>query len=55
MSHQNITKAMRSAKANIALEGMTVSEQQEELIKAALEGHLSVEDFIEKVKKLAYE
>ncbi|SNZ15555.1 hypothetical protein SAMN05421503_2664 [Terribacillus aidingensis] len=55
MAHQKIEKAMNSAKANLALEGMTVSEQQEELVRAALEGRLSNEDFIEKVKKLAYE
>lgn len=55
MVNKNINKAMEYAKASQALEGLTVSGKQEQLVLDRVKGKISEEEFHQRARKLANE
>ena len=49
---KSIEKAMKSAKANVELEGLTVSPSVEKLVKKNLMGYITDEEFNKEVLRM---
>jgi len=49
----DIERAMKMAKANLAVEGLHVSAEGDELIRRKLRGELSHEEFLKRAAELA--
>lgn len=55
MKNTNVNKAMEYAKASQAMEGLKVTDKQEQLILDSINGKISEEEFHQMARKLANE
>lgn len=53
MDKEQIREAMRQAAANLAIEGLKTTEEEDELIELRLSGMISHEEFIRRALELA--
>lgn len=52
-SAADIDRAVRSAKASLQVEGITVTEQEEALVMARIKGEMTQSDFLRRAKEAA--
>lgn len=52
-SEHEIEQAMKQAAANLAIEGLETTEEQDELIRKKLRGEISHDEFIQEALRLA--
>ncbi|MFE8703890.1 antitoxin VbhA family protein [Cytobacillus sp. FJAT-54145] len=55
MKSEQVEKSLRSAKASLAVEGLHVTENEEALVKARLNGEITESEFKQKVMDLINE
>lgn len=52
-SEERIQEMLDAAKGNLAIEGIYLSQEEEELIKSKIRGEITHEEFLKKAKELA--
>ena len=54
-NEKNLERALRNAKASMELSGFNITEEQEKLVRARLEGKISEEQFLKIAQEKAKE